>query len=296
MCYIVSTLAFILEPTVPSTVTCDELIQHKSYIKVTKRQEKELKDLEKKFQKKEEDLIQKYTDTFKAYKKKTSVKKKEGEGETPASGAKVAQAQGQKEKLQGDLSTLWGEQCNQLKKKKDQHATEKLTKLLEMATEKHTSELKMLESENKESKKRGLSKRCSEKKLKRAASVEILDDQAQPDGADNSLQQEALTKKQAATLEEIKALANQLNKEVLEEREQRMRSLPAEVRKATNACVGDHFPELVEESEDKTREGENVYGDVFLAGPLHRATCCPGLTLNKSSQSIIMSDTGVSIQ
>ncbi|CAL8272202.1 unnamed protein product [Merluccius merluccius] len=195
-------------PSVPSTVTCDEIIQHKSYIKVTKRQEKELKDLEKKFQKKEEDLIQKYTDTFKAYKKKTSVKKKEGEGETPASGAKVAQAQEQKEKLQGDLSTLWGEQCNQLKKKKDQHATEKLTKLLEMATEKHTSELKMLE---------------------RTLSCGL-----------------------------------QLNKEALEEREQRMRSLPAEVRKATNACVGDHFPELVEESEDKKREGENVYGDVFL--------------------------------
>ncbi|CAL8286146.1 unnamed protein product [Lota lota] len=255
---------FVLQPTDPSTVTVEELLQHKSYIKVTKRQEKEIKDLEKKLQKKEEDLIQKHTDTFKAYKKKSSVKKKEGEGETPASGAKATQAQEQKEKLQGDLNTLWEDQCNQLKKKKDTHATERLTKLLELATEKHTSEMKTLESENKDSKKKAMSKRASDKKLKKAASVEMLDEPAQPQGADNSLQQEALTKKQAATLEEIKALVNQFNKEALEEREQRMRSLPAEVKKASNACVSDLFPELVDKSDDKKTEGENTYGDVFL--------------------------------
>jgi hypothetical protein len=36
-----------------------------------------MKELEKKFQKKGEELIQKYSDTFKALKKKNSVKKKE---------------------------------------------------------------------------------------------------------------------------------------------------------------------------------------------------------------------------
>ncbi|KAJ3613439.1 hypothetical protein NHX12_019688 [Muraenolepis orangiensis] len=238
----------------PATVTCDELIQHKNYIKVTKRQEKEIKDLEKKFQKKEDDLIQKYTDTFKAFKKKTSVKKKEGEGDAPE-----AEAKEQKEKLQGDLNTLWVEQCNQLKKKKDQHATERLAKLLEMATEKHTSEIKTLESDKKEGKK-------TSKKLKKAASVEMLDEAS--DGADTNQQQEALTKKQAATMEEIKALANQLNKDALEEREQRMRSLPVEVKKAANGCVADHFPKLVDESEDKTPEGD-VYGDLACGTERH---------------------------
>lgn len=61
----------------PSTVTTEELTQHKNYLKVTKRQEKDMKDGDKKYQKKGEDLIQKYSDTFKAIKKKTSVKKKE---------------------------------------------------------------------------------------------------------------------------------------------------------------------------------------------------------------------------
>uniref|UniRef100_A0A8C7FSY8 Phosphoinositide phospholipase C n=1 Tax=Oncorhynchus kisutch TaxID=8019 RepID=A0A8C7FSY8_ONCKI len=61
----------------PSTVPCEELLQHKSFLKVTKRQEKDMKELEKKFQKKGEELIQKYSDTFKALKKKNSMKKKE---------------------------------------------------------------------------------------------------------------------------------------------------------------------------------------------------------------------------
>ena len=34
------------------------------------------------------------------------------------------QAKEQKEKLQGDLNTLLEDQCNQMKKKKDTHATE----------------------------------------------------------------------------------------------------------------------------------------------------------------------------
>lgn len=61
----------------PSTVTTEELTQHKNYLKVVKRQEKEMKEAEKKYQKKGEDLIQKYSDSFKAMMKKTSVKKKE---------------------------------------------------------------------------------------------------------------------------------------------------------------------------------------------------------------------------
>lgn len=61
----------------PSTVTTEELTQHKNYQKVTKRQERELKETEKKYQKKGEDLIQRYSDSFKAIKKKASLKKKE---------------------------------------------------------------------------------------------------------------------------------------------------------------------------------------------------------------------------
>lgn len=58
-----------------STVTVEELTQHKNYLKVVRRQEREMKAAEKKYQKKTEDLTQKYSDTFKAIKKKVSVKK-----------------------------------------------------------------------------------------------------------------------------------------------------------------------------------------------------------------------------
>ncbi|KTF81781.1 hypothetical protein cypCar_00048609 [Cyprinus carpio] len=63
------------DPSDPTTVTCEELQQHKNFLKVAKKQEKDLKDMEKKFQKKREELVQKYSDQFKALKKKSTGKK-----------------------------------------------------------------------------------------------------------------------------------------------------------------------------------------------------------------------------
>ncbi|XP_070776151.1 1-phosphatidylinositol 4,5-bisphosphate phosphodiesterase beta-2 isoform X2 [Enoplosus armatus] len=252
----------------PSTVPTEELTQHKNYVKVIKRQEREMKEAEKKYQKKGEDLIQKYSDSFKAIKKKASVKKKEGGGNTSDSGVNTERVQEQKEKMQVELQAVWTEQCDQLRKKKEQCATERLAKLLEMATERHYSELKTLESESKENKKKTHSKRSSSEKakLKKAMSTEVLDEPSQSDAAssDYSGQQEALMKKQAATLEEIKALTNQLNQEAMKEHEQKVRSLPAEVREAVNVCVGAHFPDLVDQAGGKKVEGVGLYGDVFL--------------------------------
>lgn len=53
-------------------MTTEELTQHKNYLKVIKRQERDMKAAEKKYQKKAEDLIQKYSDSFKVMKKKVS--------------------------------------------------------------------------------------------------------------------------------------------------------------------------------------------------------------------------------
>ncbi|KAK2891652.1 1-phosphatidylinositol 4,5-bisphosphate phosphodiesterase beta-2 isoform X2 [Channa argus] len=252
----------------PSTVTTEELTQHKNYLKVIKRQEREMKEAEKKNQKKGEDLIQKYSESFKTIKKKASVKKKDGGGNTADSIVKTERVQEQKEKMQVELQALWTEQCDQMKKRKEQFATERLAKLMELATERHISELKTLESESKENKKKMLLK-CpsSEKaKLKRAMSTEVLDETVPSDGAssDYSPQQEALMKKQAATLEEIKNLTHQLNQEALKEHAQKLRSLPSEVKETVNVCVGAHFPEMVDQAGEKKVEGVGFYGDVFL--------------------------------
>uniref|UniRef100_A0A3P9I9U3 1-phosphatidylinositol 4,5-bisphosphate phosphodiesterase n=1 Tax=Oryzias latipes TaxID=8090 RepID=A0A3P9I9U3_ORYLA len=254
--------------TEPSTVTTEHLTQHKNYLKVIKRQEREMKEFEKKYQKKEEELMQKYSDVFKALKKKVSLKKKEGDDDTSDSSVKTTRVQEQREKMQAELLVLWTEQCDQLKKKKEQCATERLAKLMEMAMEKHTSELKALESETKEKKKTVSKCSSTEKpKLKKAMSTEVLDDTSQSEGVQSSEsfpQQEALMRKQEATLEEIKTLTNQLNQEAVKEHTQKLRSLPAEVKEAVNSCMGAHFPELVDKPGEK-RVGEmGFYGDVFL--------------------------------
>uniref|UniRef100_M3ZWG8 1-phosphatidylinositol 4,5-bisphosphate phosphodiesterase n=2 Tax=Xiphophorus maculatus TaxID=8083 RepID=M3ZWG8_XIPMA len=250
----------------PYTVTIEQLTQHKNYLKVIKRQEKEMKDAEKKYQKKAEDLIQKYSDSFKAIKKKGSLKKKEGGDNSSDNSVKKERVQEQKDKMQTELQALWTEQCDQTKKKKEQCATERLAKLLEMAMERHTVELKTLESETKEKKKALKCSSTEKSKLKRAMSTEMLDETSQSDSAsaDFSPQQEALMKKQAATLEEVKGMTNQLIQEALKEHAQKMRSLSAEVRNAVNVCVGAHFPEYVDEGGDKTPSCESFYGNVFV--------------------------------
>uniref|UniRef100_A0A8D3A2B2 1-phosphatidylinositol 4,5-bisphosphate phosphodiesterase n=1 Tax=Scophthalmus maximus TaxID=52904 RepID=A0A8D3A2B2_SCOMX len=236
-----------------STVTTEELTQHKNYLKVIKRQERERKEAEKKYQKKAEDLIQKYCDSFKAIKKKASLKKKEEEESTSDSGVKTERVQEQKERMQAELQALWTEQCDQMKKKKEQFATERLAKLLEMATERHTSEVKTLERCEQTYNTIGDMLLCSHVVLYVFCQ-----------SSDYNPQQEALVKKQAATLEEIQALTNQLNQEALKENEQKLRSLSAEVRDAVNVCVGSHFPDLVDQTGAKKVEGVGFYGDVFL--------------------------------
>lgn len=36
------------------------------------------------------------------------------------------------------------------------------------------------------------------------------------------------------------------------------------MRGAVNVCLGAHFPDLVDQAEDKKLEGVGFYGDVFL--------------------------------
>lgn len=56
----------------------------------------------------------------------------------------------------------------------------------------------------------------------------------------------------------------QLNQEALTEHAQKVRALPAQAKEAVNACVGAHFPDMVEQPGDSKVEGAGFYGDVFL--------------------------------
>ncbi|KAA0711666.1 1-phosphatidylinositol 4,5-bisphosphate phosphodiesterase beta-2 [Triplophysa tibetana] len=105
------------DPSDPPTVTCEELQQHKNFLKVSKKQEKDLKDMEKKFQKKRDDVTQKYGKQMEVLKKKSSVKKSEGSEPTE-------QITDIKQKLQTDLRAVLVEHYDQTKNKKEQQNTE----------------------------------------------------------------------------------------------------------------------------------------------------------------------------
>ncbi|KAL1257395.1 hypothetical protein QQF64_010639 [Cirrhinus molitorella] len=234
------------DPSDPTTVTCDELQQHKNFLKVSKKQEKDMKDMEKKFQKKREELIQKHSDQFKALKKKNAGKKS---GDDPSD-----QMNELKQKLKSELRALLVEQHDQIKKKKEQNNTERLTKLLEMATEKHCSEIKALNSEPKK-----------KDKMKKCKSTEQLDNESADNGsADGSPQEQSLRKKQAATLGSIRELISQLNKDAVAEHAKKMWSLPSDLSEAVNSCVKPHFPEHVEKAGEKSTENTGQYSHVFV--------------------------------
>ncbi|XP_016099747.1 1-phosphatidylinositol 4,5-bisphosphate phosphodiesterase beta-2 [Sinocyclocheilus grahami] len=162
-----------------------------------------------------------------------------------------------KQKLKSELRALLVEQHDQIKKKKEQNNTERLTKLLEMATEKHCSEVKALNSEPKK-----------KNKMKKCKSTEQLDnDNAQSannSSADGSPQGQSLKKKQAVTLASIRDLISQLNKDAVAEHAKKMWSLPGDLSEAVNSCVQPHFPELVEKAGENRSENTGQYNHVFV--------------------------------
>ncbi|TTC73825.1 1-phosphatidylinositol 4,5-bisphosphate phosphodiesterase beta-2 [Bagarius yarrelli] len=248
-----------------ASVTCDELQQHKNYLKLTKKQEKELKEMEKKFQKKSEELTQKYSDLCKSLKKKTSSKRNDAGSE----GSNAEQIEELKIKLRAELRLLWVEQYDQLKKKKEQHASECLTKLLEMATERHANQLKTLNSDSKVGKKKEAKSLGSEKNsLKKSKSKEQLDnnDDTQAASIDQKSSQELeqkMKKKQAETLADIRAVNSQMNQQAVSEHAMKMWSLLGDLKEAVNACVGPHFPEHTDKTEDSKPQQDGQFGQIY---------------------------------
>ncbi|XP_066551105.1 1-phosphatidylinositol 4,5-bisphosphate phosphodiesterase beta-2 [Amia ocellicauda] len=271
----------------PATVTVVELKQHKNFVKITKKQEKEIKDLEKKFQKKSDDLTQKYNTLFKNLSnadKKRSQKNKDGDP-----GPSTEKVKELKEKLQTELKALCEEQYDLVKKKKEQHGSEQSIKLQDIAKEKHASEKKALkdalDSETKEMKKKLEAKRnekltasvksasdkATQEKNKKEINSTFTDEVAQSTKElteKNAAQQAVLEKKQAATLEEIKGIANQTAEEASSEYDKKMKGLPSHVRETVNSCVSPHYPDQVDKEEEKTANGDqgdgSDYGNVYL--------------------------------
>ncbi|XP_030415318.1 1-phosphatidylinositol 4,5-bisphosphate phosphodiesterase beta-2 isoform X7 [Gopherus evgoodei] len=264
------------------TASLEELQKMKLFMKLLKKQEKELKELERKGSKRREELLQRYSALFselvtqcgrkkitcprKTQKKKRSLTVEEVSAEgNPAEMAENADSRvlELKEKLEMDLKQVWEEQYDGIRKKKEHYATEQIARLIEVAREKQAAELKALK-ESSESDTKEIKKKLEAKRLDRiqAMTKSTIDKTAQERlkrEINNShiqevvqmvkLMTEKMTKylekleeKQAGCLEQIKEKESQLQKEALAEYEEKMKILSMEVQDLVRNCVKVCFP------------------------------------------------------
>uniref|UniRef100_A0A8C0GGW8 1-phosphatidylinositol 4,5-bisphosphate phosphodiesterase n=1 Tax=Chelonoidis abingdonii TaxID=106734 RepID=A0A8C0GGW8_CHEAB len=251
------------------TASLEELQKMKLFMKLLKKQEKELKELERKGSKRREELLQRYSALFselvtqcgrkkitcprKTQKKKRSLTVEEVSAEgNPAEMAENADSRvlELKEKLEMDLKQVWEEQYDGIRKKKEHHATEQIARLIEVAREKQAAELKALK-ESSESDTKEIKKKLEAKRLDRiqAMTKSTIDKTAQERYWMEILGLKKMTKclekleeKQAGCLEKIKEKESQLQKEALAEYEEKMKILSMEVQDLIRNCVKVCFP------------------------------------------------------
>ncbi|XP_066464617.1 1-phosphatidylinositol 4,5-bisphosphate phosphodiesterase beta-2 [Eleutherodactylus coqui] len=264
------------EAAEPETTNQDELQKQKGFMKLQKKQEKELKEMERKGMKRREEIIQKYSSAFndlyaQMNKKKNSKKASKsledeygsvwGAGEIPGKpDPKIVEL---KEKLEQELMRLGEELYESIWKKKEQHSSEQFTKLLELAQEKQATELKVLkestDSDTKQMKKKlemkrmerleAMSKNTMDKvaleRLKKEINnshiqevVQVL--QMVSDKWSN--QQQKLEEKQTEGLQAIKEKGEQMQKDLQQEYLEKVKSLELEITDVVHDCMAPWFP------------------------------------------------------
>ncbi|KAM3919258.1 1-phosphatidylinositol 4,5-bisphosphate phosphodiesterase beta-2 [Leptodactylus fuscus] len=264
------------EATEPETTNQDELQKQKGFMKLQKKQEKELKELERKGMKRREEVLQKYSSAFsdlytqmnkkKNNKKATKAPEDEygsvwGAGEMPGKpDSKIVEL---KEKLEQELLRLAEELYESIWKKKEQHSSEQIAKLLELAQEKQATELKVLK-ESTDSDTKQMKKKLEVKRMERleAMSKNTMDKAAQErlkKEINNSHIQEVvqvlqmvsdkwsnhqqkLEEKQNEGLQRIKDKGEQAQKDLQQEYQEKVKSLELEIADVVHDCMVPWFP------------------------------------------------------
>uniref|UniRef100_A0A8C8AFF8 1-phosphatidylinositol 4,5-bisphosphate phosphodiesterase n=1 Tax=Otus sunia TaxID=257818 RepID=A0A8C8AFF8_9STRI len=258
----------VTQMTEPQTASLAELQQMKLFLKLLKKQEKELRELERKASKRREDLLQKYSVLFSEpvcyggkkrmiHSRKTQKRNlSTGDVGTCANPVEMAERVDSRvlelrERLELDLIQLEEERHDGIRRRKEQHATEQVTKIIELAREKQTAELKALK-ESSESNIKDIKKRLEAKRVDRIQTMmrNTSDKAAQErlkKEINNSHIQEAvqtiklvtektaryqrkLEEKQADNLRTIKEKESQLQQEALAEYEEKLKTLNMEVQ------------------------------------------------------------------
>ncbi|NXT52299.1 PLCB2 phosphodiesterase, partial [Pluvianellus socialis] len=281
----------------PQTASLAELQQMKVFLKLLKKQEKELRELERKGSKRREELLQKYSVLFSEpvcyggkkriiHAKKTQKKRSLAAGDgTCANPGEMAESIDSRvwelrERLEMDLIQLGEEHHEGIRRKKEQHATEQVTKIIELAREKQAAELKALK-ESSESNIKDIKKKLEAKRVERIQSMmRSTSDKAAQERLKTEINnahiqevvqtiklvtektaryQQKLEEKQGDNLRIIKEKESQLQQEALAEWEKKLRSLNMEVQEMVKNYAKAGFPgepETQKEEVQSVPEGE----------------------------------------
>ncbi|NXL49260.1 PLCB2 phosphodiesterase, partial [Podilymbus podiceps] len=265
----------------PQTASLAELQQMKLFLKLLKKQEKELRELERKGSKRREELLQKYSVLFSEpvcyrgkkrmiHTRKTQKKRSLTTGDVGTCANPVEMAESidshvleLRERLEMDLIHLGEEHHDGIRRKKEQHATEQITKIIELAREKQTAELKALK-ESSESNIKDIKKKLEAKRVERIQSMlrntsdKAAQERLKKEINNSHIQevvqtiklviektarcQQKLEEKQADNLRTIKEKESQLQREALAEYEEKMKSLNVEVQEMVKSYPKVGFP------------------------------------------------------
>ncbi|NXW33387.1 PLCB2 phosphodiesterase, partial [Phaetusa simplex] len=280
----------------PQTASLAELQQIKVFLKLLKRQEKELRELERRGSKRRVELLQKYSVLFsesvcyggkKRNARKTQKKRSLTPGDVGTCANPVEMAESidsrvleLRERLEMDLIQLGEEHHDGIRRKKEQHATEQVMKITELAREKQAAELKALK-ESSESNIKDIKKKLEAKRVDRIqtmmrntsdkAAQERLKKEINNSHIQEVVQtiklvtektaryQQKLEEKQADNLRTIKEKESQLQQEALAEYEEKLRNLNTEVQEMVKNYAKAGFPgepETQKEAVQSVPEGE----------------------------------------
>ncbi|XP_009917092.2 1-phosphatidylinositol 4,5-bisphosphate phosphodiesterase beta-2 isoform X1 [Haliaeetus albicilla] len=282
----------------PQTASLVELQQMKLFLKLLKKQEKELRELERKGSKRREELLQKYSVLFSdpvcygckkrmIHTRKTQKKRSLTTGDVGTCANPVEMAESidsrileLRERLEMDLIHLGEEHHDGIRRKKEQHATEQVTKIIELAREKQTAELKALK-ESSESNIKDIKKKLEAKRVDRIQTMmrntsdKVAQERLKKEINNSHIQevvqtiklvtqktamyQQKLEEKQADNLRTIKEKESQLQQEALAEYEEKLKTLNMEVQEMVKNYAKPGFPgepEMQKEAVQSVPEGE----------------------------------------
>uniref|UniRef100_A0A8C6QG13 1-phosphatidylinositol 4,5-bisphosphate phosphodiesterase n=1 Tax=Nannospalax galili TaxID=1026970 RepID=A0A8C6QG13_NANGA len=274
----------------PQTASLEELREMKGVVKLQRRHEKELRELERRGARRREELLQRGAAQLaelgppgtgcKLRPGKGSRKKRTLPCEEPTAAAMGEFPEGTdsrlrelKDRLEQELQQHWEEQHRSILKRKEQHVAEQTAKMMEVAREKQSAELKTFketsEIDTKEMKKKLEAKRLeriqamtkvttdkvAQERLKREINNSHIQEVVQAvKQMTETLErhQEKLEEKQAACLKQIREMEKQFQQEALAEYEARMKGLETEVKESVKACFRTCFPSEVQDKSDRT--------------------------------------------